>query len=100
VDDLEIEALALVDTGFDGEIIVPRDMLRSDLGYEAVLTWRLADDSEVLARMYRGAVRIAGVEVTIPVSINALGHELLIGAALISRFRVILDHGTSVTFEL
>ena len=90
---------ALIDTGFDGEVMIPRTMVSRAVVPNVRTRWQLGDGSVVEAEAYRGTVQIVGLENTITVTISALGTQTLIGAALIARFRVILDHGASVTFE-
>ncbi len=53
--DLDFDIEALLDTGFDGGVAVPADLLAGypPAGY---LPWSLADESEVLTPAYRGEV--------------------------------------------
>lgn len=93
------EADALIDTGFDGELIMPANMVlngKKPIGYD---TWFLADGSEIVASIYMGTVRI-GDKVFTPVVVTVLGDRPIVGVALIRHFRVILDHGESVTIAL
>lgn len=66
----QLEALAYIDTGFDGHVVVP-------IGYGLVLglgdyvsRWRLGDDSEVEAESYLGLAEIVGLPmVSLPGSV-------------------------------
>src|SRR5439155_17483775 len=44
---------ALVDTGFDGDVVVPSDFIADTERPDSYLSCRLADTSEVLAPVYR-----------------------------------------------
>jgi clan AA aspartic protease len=90
---------ALIDTGFDGAIMVPHTLISGAVMPATSMRWKLADGSEVETLTYKGEARVLGIDETLDVTINALGDEVLIGRDLITRFRVILDHGSSVTFE-
>ncbi len=90
---------ALLDTGFDGELILPVSMVmngKKPIGYD---TWFLADGSEIVAPVYIGTVRI-GERVLTPIVVTVLGDRPIVGIGLISHFRVILDRGETVTVEL
>lgn len=71
---------ALIDTGFDGDVALPADLLR---GGRAVANFNcvLADGSEVKARVYRGRVRVGGLGV-FPVEIIEIGDEPVLVAEL------------------
>ena len=88
---------ALIDTGFDGDVAVPADLLR---GNRPVANFNcvLADGSEVKARVYRGRVRMGGLGV-FPVEILEIGDEPVVGRGVTDRFTVILDHGRQVRVE-
>ena len=89
---------ALLDTGFDGDIVVP-EAFATGLGLpDSRSRWQLADGSLVRAPIYLGSVRIGRTELS-PVLVIALGDELLVSRNLIAHFTVILDHGHQLTFE-
>ena len=89
---------ALLDTGFDGDIVLPPDMIGAGLPPDSELRCRLADDSEVMAPLYFGAVRVLGSEDT-PAIILALGNEVIVGLGVSNRFSITLDHGQRVVVE-
>lgn len=89
---------ALMDTGFDGHVIIPRDLFGNGTPADGRLAWTLADGTRVLAPYYLGSVRIGTVEVA-PVLVSVLGDEPLVGRAVIEHFRIILDHGQRVIVE-
>ena len=94
----EADLEALIDTGFDGDVIAPAALLTNGPLPASYLSWELADGSEVLAPAYRGTVTVGQLG-TLTVIITALGDEPMIGRTLVSRFRVTLDHGQQVIVE-
>jgi predicted aspartyl protease len=96
---LEITAEALIDTGFDGEVIIPRSALGVETATFPRWRWRLADGFEVEAPVFIGTAQIVGLETEVDVTGTILGEEYLAGSSLISHFHVTLDHGSRVIFE-
>lgn len=95
IDDLE----ALVDTGFDGHVIVPTGSLSNGHPPDGHLRWQLADGSTVLAPFYLGSVRI-GALAPIPAVVTVLGDEPIIGRGVTNNFSATLDHGQRVLVGL
>lgn len=98
--DLVIEAL--VNTGFDGDVIVPSsliDELAATEEPDSFVIWRLADGSEVVARAYVGTAELPGIPGSHAVLISVLGDEPIAGRGLTDRFRLILDHGERIALE-
>lgn len=89
---------ALLDTGFEGAVIVPASLISSTILPSFDHRWTLADDSEVEVPVYRGAVALGHLGV-FPAIIAAVGSEVLVGRRLIDRFRVTLDRGQRVIIE-
>jgi len=93
---------ALLDTGFDGDIILPEGLLTNGKPPDSYLRFILADQAtSVLAPAYLGRVEIAelgdaGASAAI---IGVLGNEPIIGRNLARRFRITLDHGRQVILE-
>jgi predicted aspartyl protease len=89
---------ALLDTGFDGFVIVPPGLVTNSDPPDGRLQYFLADGSAIIAPVYRGTVTIGqfGPYRTI---ITVLGDEALIGRRLTARFTVTLDHSTRVIVE-
>jgi predicted aspartyl protease len=88
----------LLDTGFDGDIVVPADYPTRGMRPVTRNPANLADGTEVWIPTYAGAVQVGDVQVA-PVFIFTLGDHVLIGTNLIKRFNVILDHGRRVIVE-
>lgn len=88
---------ALIDTGFDGDILVPRTIL-ANLDPDIDSRWRLADGSRVSAPAYYGTLRLASIG-SFPILAIALGTEPLVGRGIIDQVRLTLDHGRAVIVE-
>ncbi len=69
---------ALLDTGFDGDIVLPPGLITNGKPPDSYARWTLADGSRVLAPAYLGTVAIEGLEDAgpFPAMINILGNEL------------------------
>ncbi len=89
---------AFLDTGFDGDIVIPPGLLAIDAAPDNHLLWILADGSPVHAPAYLATVEMGPLG-TYPVAVTILGDETIIGRRLTDRFRVILDHGREVIVE-
>src|SRR5713226_3071463 len=88
----ELDLEALLDTGFDGDLVIAEGSL-ADLGpADRYLRWRLADGSRVRSPGYLGSAHIASIG-PIPIVVRILGDEHLVGRSLTDRFAVLLDHG-------
>ena len=92
----EIEAL--IDTGFDGDVAVPPDVLADGEPPDDYQRWSLADGSQVVAAYNIGTVTLVGV-VSFAAAITALGDEAIVGRGVIDRVRLTLDHGDRVIVE-
>jgi predicted aspartyl protease len=88
---------ALIDTGFDGDVAVPPDLLAGDEP-DDYQRWTLADGAVVYTPMYFGTVQVGDVG-SLDVLVTALGDEPIVGRGVTDRFRLTLDHGTQVAVE-
>lgn len=93
---LELEAL--VDTGFDGDVVVPPAAIATDTASTKDLVWYQADGSAVRAPGYVGELRIGSTRVA-PIIVSALGNLPIIGRGITSRFTVTFDHDRRVIVE-
>jgi predicted aspartyl protease len=89
---------AMLDTGFDGDIVVPVGYLESDITPADQLPVRLADGSQMLLSTHVGSARIGAIVIA-DVLVFVLGDVPLIGTNLIRHFTIILDHGRRVIVE-
>ncbi|MAE28568.1 MAG: hypothetical protein CMJ87_06240 [Planctomycetes bacterium] len=89
---------ALLDTGFDGAVVVPRTLVMNGMPPHGEFRLTLADGSSVLAPYYRGTLQLGEME-PFRVNILVLGNESIIGLAAINRYYIGLDHGQRVIVE-
>lgn len=94
-----IKIETLIDTGFDGDITVPPEVILNGKPPQGYLPWTLANGAKINAPYFLGKVRIGKFE-PIDVLITALGDEPLIGRGITDKFKVIFDHGKKVIVEL
>ena len=90
--DLEFDVEPLVDTGFDGGLIVPRRMIPATVAPAGESTWYLADGTEITALLYLCYVTI-GQFPPVSTAVITLDSHALLGCHVTDRFRVIFDHG-------
>jgi predicted aspartyl protease len=98
VRDSSAEVEALLDTGFDGHVVVPAHLVTNGTPADTHSTWTLADGSEVVSRTYQGTAQIGDFP-PLRVLISVIGDEPIIGRALTRRFSIHLDHGSRVIIE-
>lgn len=89
----------LVDTGFEGDIAVPKGLLTNGDPPDTLLPWQLANETVVLASVYAGKVKLGNIA-SFTVSVVTLGNEVMIGRGVTDRFKVIFDHGKKVIVEI
>ena len=85
--------IALLDTGFEGDVIIPADLSAGFTGRTQDLV--LADGSPTDAPVVVGYIRLAELEY-VPADVMFLGGEFIIGTGILRRYEVILDHGQRV----
>ena len=84
---------ALLDTGFEGDVIVPARYLAGFPGRVQDLI--LADGSPAYATFLSGFVQLADLA-SVPADVLFLGDDLVTGMGILRRYEVILDHGRRV----
>lgn len=90
---------ALLDTGFDGYLVLPENV-GSQLGRPDYLTKTcLADGTERDSPEYRGSVEIVGLNVAYLARIILLGNECLVGQDIIKKLKVTFDRGSQILVE-
>ena len=88
---------ALVDTGLDGDLVLP-EQTPFEQSADSYRSWRFADGSGVDAPVYYGTLRIGEFD-QVPADIARLGRETIIGRGVIDRYLVTFDHGARVLVE-
>jgi len=90
---------ALLDTGFDGHLVLP-EALGSQLGNpDQLVKTRLADGTERDSPLYLGGVEVVGLGVVYLARLTLLGDECLMGQGIIRRLKVTFDHGSQIVIE-
>lgn len=89
---------AMLDTGFDEDVIVPRQFSTLVGPPNVTDEFEMADGSIVRCPIYLGSVRIETLG-NFPVSIAALADECLLGLRLASRIVITLDRGQRIVVE-
>lgn len=89
---------ALLDTGFDGHVVVPPALVTDGQAPDGHLDWFLADGSQVVAPYFLGTLAIGAIG-PFPVLVTVLGDEALVGQQVAIHLTITLDHGRSVIVE-
>ena len=89
---------AVVDTGFDGDLAVPPELVPEWAAPATYQPWRTAFGTEHEVAVYAGVVRLGDLD-PLPARIAALGAEPILGRGVIDRYRVVFDHGERVVVE-
>ena len=95
----DIKTELLVDTGFDGDVILPNSYIDQLGNAEGLIRWQLADGSTVSAPLYECSIQLSGLPSFFPATVSLLGAEGLVGRSITDRVRLILDHGERVLIE-
>jgi hypothetical protein len=98
VNDRTVEAMALLDTGFDGDLVVPLAEIAGGQPPDEYRIWSLADGSEVETPIYYGSVQVGGFP-PLDADIAGLGDEAIVGRGVGDHYRIILEHGQHVIVE-
>ena len=97
-----IDTEALLDTGFDGAVVLPVSLLEGLLANGVpplrYMHLTLADGSTLLAPRYTGTLRIGQLE-PFRVDVVVLGDEPIVGLTATNRYYVGLDHGRQIIIE-
>jgi clan AA aspartic protease len=90
---------ALLDTGFDGYLVLPATLSPQLEKPDFQITTRLADGSRRMSPVYQGGVEIVGLNIVYVSRIILLGNECLLGQGIIKRIKVTFDHGSQIVVE-
>ena len=97
----EAEEVALLDTGFTGELIIPWGVLPQDLAIPGeFINVEVGDNRVVPTSQYPGQLVIPGLSTLLRVSVTIIGDEYIVGIGIIERYRITLDRGERVIVEL
>lgn len=95
---LKADFTALLDTGFNADIVVPGSAVSDDVPALLQADVRLADGSRITLPMYLGTVRIGDTTIGL-VSVMVMGDEAVVGLNIIMRFQLIIDHDRLLSME-
>jgi len=89
---------ALLDTGFEGDVVIPEQFRPSDEVPDGTLRWQLLGGHRTFAAYYRGVAGLEGFDMR-PAYITVLGDEPIVGVGPFRDLAVLLDHGRRVIVE-
>jgi predicted aspartyl protease len=92
------EGEALVDTGFDDDFAIQHDKIANGAPPDEYRTFRLTDGSRVVAAIYYGRLQIGDLP-AVDVDVSTVGDEPLLGRGETVHYRMIFDHGRTLTAE-
>lgn len=93
-----VKVEALVDTGFDGEIILPPGLVTNgELPYWYV-DCKLANESVVKIPAFKCSIKLTDQRIN-DVTALIMGDEPVVGREVIKYFKIILDHGRKIILE-
>ena len=94
-----VEAVALLDTGYTGSLIVPDTWQRPAGRPDGRIAVEVGDGRLVYAPIYLGILVIGGFPAIYGVAVTVLGHEYILGRRVIDQYEVTLDHGQRVILK-
>ncbi len=91
---VRFEDLALLDTGYTGELIIPESTLEEGIGIPVEHTdIEVGDNRVVNSPTYLGSLEIIGFPSIPGVVVNVMGDEYIIGLGILDLFSVTFDYG-------
>lgn len=92
---------ALLDTEFDGYVVLPASCQRRFGEPDFSVPTRLADGTEEEFPAYRGGIEVVGLRARIVylAEVMLLGNECLVGQGITALLKVTFDHGLQVVIE-
>lgn len=94
----DFEWEALIDTGYDGGVIIPPTLITNGEVSGWLVDCKLADNSIVEVQAYLGSVRLGDKKLN-NITVLIMGDEPIIGRGIIKHFKIILDHGQKVVLK-
>ena len=89
---------ALIDTGFDGAIVLPPKLFSNGKSPKRYVDCKLADNSVIEVPIYIGSIKLSDKKIN-SITVLIMGDEPIIGRSIIKHFKVILDHGRKIVVE-
>jgi predicted aspartyl protease len=94
----QVELEGLLDTGLDGDLLVPSGTLDPLVRPSRTVLYRLVDGSPVFALVHDADLQIGSLP-PIPISVASIGSETLVGRGVSDRYKITLDHGQRLVVE-
>ena len=96
--------MALLDTGYTGEVIIPWDAVPANVQEitgtpQNFIDVQVGDNRIVPTVQYPGLLEIVGLPGTIRVSVTVIGEEYIIGVGILELFTATLVRGEQVIIE-
>jgi hypothetical protein len=95
----EFDVDALVDTGFDGGLAVPQDLIPDNVPSLGRHLCDLADGSSITALAYLGFISVGQLQ-PVRALVITLPHQALLGRAVTNHFRLSFLYGRQVVLEM
>src|SRR3989338_10655869 len=94
----EFELEALLDTGYDGGVVLPPMFITNGEVSGWLVDCKLADNSIVEVSAYLGSVRLGNKKLN-NTTVLVMGDEPIIGREVIKHFKIILDYGRKIILD-
>lgn len=89
---------ALLDTGFDGFLVLPPRLITNGEAPDLYEACKLADNSVIRVPIFIGSVKLGSRELN-NITFLIMGDEPIIGREVMKYFKIILDHGRKIILE-
>lgn len=90
---------ALLDTGFDGYVVLPPGLVTNGEAADLYESCKLADNSVIKVPIFIGTIKLARKKLS-KVTFLIMGDEPIIGREVIKLFKITLYHGRKIILEL
>lgn len=91
---MRFEGLALLDTGYTGELVIPENTLEQGIGMPVEhANIEVGDNRIVDSPTYLGSLEKVGFSTIPGVVVNVIGDEYIIGRGILDFFSVTFDYG-------
>lgn len=95
----ELEGTALLDTGYDGTLVIPYSFVALLGEGDTTRTMIVADGRPVESPVYFGSLEVTGLTPIPLLPITAMGDEFILGRGFMNHYNVCFDHGQRVIIE-
>lgn len=89
---------ALLDTGFDGYLVLPPGLITNGEAPDLYESCKLADNSIIRVPIFIGSAKLGSRKLN-NITFLIMGDEPIIGREVIKHFKITLDHGRKIVLE-